>query len=147
MSWTVSAPIVVPIDFSGMSIDAVRTACSIAERTDQVCVVHVVSNVDQIAPEMAELNAASDEEREVTVKAHFADFLRQHGLNDVQEIVLKGLPAEQITRFAAQRRAGLIVIPSHGYGGLKRLVLGSVAEEVIRQAICPVLVLRRQDAE
>jgi len=147
MSWTVNAPIVVPIDFSGMSVDAVNTARRIADRQDQVHVVHVVSNMDQIAPGMEELDIGSDEEREAKVRKHFADFLREHGFNDVREVVLEGLPADQITHYAAQHKAGLIVIPSHGYGGLKRLVLGSVAEEVIRQAVCPVLVLRRQDAE
>lgn len=147
MSWTVSAPIVVPIDFSGMSFDAVQAACEIAERPEQVRVVHVLSHLDQIAPELNQLNSASDEEREAAVRQHFSDFLKKHGIAGVREVILDGTAAEEITRYAAHERAGLIVIPSHGYGGFKRLVLGSVAEQVIRQAVCPVLVLRRQDAE
>ena len=43
--------------------------------------------------------------------------------------------------------ADLIVISSHGYHGVKRILLGSVAETVIRHASCAVLVLRRSDAE
>ncbi len=58
-----------------------------------------------------------------------------------------GDPGLVITDYATEIGAGLIVIPSHGYHGLKRLVLGSVAERVIRHADCSVLVLRRGDAD
>jgi nucleotide-binding universal stress UspA family protein len=52
-----------------------------------------------------------------------------------------------IADYARDQEAELIIIPSHGYHGIKRLVLGSVAEGVIQHAKCSVLVLRRSDAE
>ena len=52
-----------------------------------------------------------------------------------------------IADHAGQVEAELIVIPSHGYTGIKHLLLGSVAERVLRHAQCPVLILRRHDGE
>jgi nucleotide-binding universal stress UspA family protein len=56
-------------------------------------------------------------------------------------------PGTEIAEYADEIGADLIVIPSHGYHGVKRLLLGSVAERVIRAAHCSVLVLRRSDAD
>jgi nucleotide-binding universal stress UspA family protein len=73
--------------------------------------------------------------------------VREAGFENLQQEVLFGDPGSQIVNFATNCNADLIVIPSHGYHGVKRLVLGSVAERVIRHAECSVLVLRRSDAE
>ena len=56
--------------------------------------------------------------------------------------ILFGDPGHEITEFAERVKADLIVMPSHGRTGLSRLLIGSVAERVIRLAHCPVLVLR-----
>ena len=61
--------------------------------------------------------------------------------------MLDGQPGTEIGRYVTEVGAELIVIPSHGYGGFKRLLLGSVAEQVVRSADCAVLILRRPDAE
>ena len=53
-----------------------------------------------------------------------------------------GDPASGIAKYAEELHAQLIVLPSHGRTGLTRLVMGSVAERVVRLAHCPVLVLR-----
>ncbi|HEY7244818.1 MAG TPA: universal stress protein [Xanthobacteraceae bacterium] len=58
------------------------------------------------------------------------------------EFVQAGTPTETITRAAADWRADLIVIGSHGRTGVRRALLGSVAEGVMRNAPCPVLVVR-----
>lgn len=59
------------------------------------------------------------------------------------EIVIKsGLPDNDIVREATRLGVDLIVIATHGHGGLRHLALGSVAEQVIRGAECPVLVIR-----
>lgn len=54
-----------------------------------------------------------------------------------------GDPGVEIVKVATELKAGLIVMPSHGRTGLKHLLLGSVAERVVRTATCPVLVLRK----
>ena len=54
-----------------------------------------------------------------------------------------GDPGHEIVKYAEEIDADLIVIPSHGRTGLTRLLIGSVAERVVRLAHCPVLVLRK----
>jgi nucleotide-binding universal stress UspA family protein len=63
-----------------------------------------------------------------------------HGPWDVA--VVDGQPADTIVRFAQERRVDLIVMGTHGRGGLQRMLLGSVAERVLRLAPCPVLAIR-----
>lgn len=58
--------------------------------------------------------------------------------------VLHGRAANQIVAAARQRKAGLIVICTHGYSGAERIVMGSTTEQVLRQAPCPVLALRHR---
>jgi nucleotide-binding universal stress UspA family protein len=55
----------------------------------------------------------------------------------------EGEPAEEIIRLAGKTRSDLIVMGTHGRTGLGRLLLGSVAEEVLRRAPCPVLLLKK----
>jgi nucleotide-binding universal stress UspA family protein len=60
------------------------------------------------------------------------------------EFVQTGIPATAITRAAKDWPADLIVMGSHGRSGMRRALLGSVAEGVMRNAPCPVLVVRAQ---
>lgn len=53
-----------------------------------------------------------------------------------------GIPAEEIVRLAEKESADLIVMGTHGWTGVRHLLLGSVAEKVLRMALCPVLVVR-----
>jgi nucleotide-binding universal stress UspA family protein len=55
--------------------------------------------------------------------------------------VVIGRPDAEIVRFAQEHGADLIVMGTHGYNGVKRLLLGSVADHVVRLATCPVLVV------
>ncbi len=59
--------------------------------------------------------------------------------------LLLGTPADEIVRLAAEKEADLIVIGTHGRTGLKRVLMGSVAEAVTRLAKCPVLTLKQAD--
>ena len=60
----------------------------------------------------------------------------------VQGLVVEGVPADQIVRFARLRRADMLVIGTHGRTGFSRLFLGSVAARVVATARCPVLTVR-----
>jgi nucleotide-binding universal stress UspA family protein len=55
----------------------------------------------------------------------------------------RGLPAAEIIRFAQQENVDLIIMASHGRTGLSRLLMGSVAELVMRKSPCPVLVVKQ----
>jgi nucleotide-binding universal stress UspA family protein len=61
--------------------------------------------------------------------------------------MLSGLtdPADQIVQFAEKEQADMIVLGTHGRTGLRRLLLGSNAEVIIRHAPCPVLVVKQND--
>ncbi len=56
--------------------------------------------------------------------------------------VISGRPFLEIIRIAKERKSDLIVIGTHGRGALKQVLLGSVAEKVVRKAPCPVLSVR-----
>ncbi|MDA8106284.1 MAG: universal stress protein, partial [Nitrospiraceae bacterium] len=70
----------------------------------------------------------------------FLDEMR--GLKDVERIVLKGIPHEEITKFAGENKIDLIVLGTHGRRGIDRVLFGSTAEQVVRNAQCPVLSVR-----
>ena len=63
----------------------------------------------------------------------------------IRSDVIPGIPADEIARFARERAIDVVVVGTHGRGGLTRLLLGSVAERVAREAPCPVFVVRRRE--
>jgi nucleotide-binding universal stress UspA family protein len=67
---------------------------------------------------------------------------RLHETTRATEFLLAGPPATGIVKAATHGSADMVVIGSHGRSGLERIVLGSVADAVIRNAPCPVLVVR-----
>lgn len=138
--------VVVPIDFSGESAGAIQAALEVVEDASRLHLVHVLLPLDAISPGVL-LGDISDESRKDKVSENLAKLAEKNGAAAAHRAVLFGPPAIEITDYARLQKADLIVIPSHGYHGLKRLVLGSVAERVIRHAECSVLVLRRGDAE
>lgn len=144
MPWKPKKTVVVPVDFSDASLNAVRTALDCAERPDGVRVVHVV-------PPLSVLTAGSmttllNDESHIELAVNSLDrFMTDHGIVGVTTAVVVGNPGNMIVDYANKSRADLIVIPSHGHHGFKRLLIGSTAERVLRHAACPVLVLRRID--
>ena len=65
----------------------------------------------------------------------------------VEAAVLEGDPRDEIVREARDWQADLVVVGARGVGGVKRLLLGSVSENVLRTARCPVLVVKRPAVE
>jgi nucleotide-binding universal stress UspA family protein len=63
---------------------------------------------------------------------------------DVETIVLEGNPALELTKFAKENDVDLIVVGTLGKSGIDRLLLGSVAEKIVRIAHCPVLVIKSE---
>lgn len=61
---------------------------------------------------------------------------------DCEKLILEGDPLTEFLEIAQKRNANLIIVGSHGRGGLQRLFLGSFAEHVVRRSHCPVLVVR-----
>lgn len=146
MSWSPKNKVVVPVDFSGESETAIRSALEMVEDPANVQLIHVLFPLDSVSPGVV-WGEISDESREKAVKQSFDKFLSERNISGVSLNIRFGNPGLEIAEFAEKIDADLIVIPSHGYHGVKRFTLGSVAERVIRHANCSVLVLRRSDAD
>ncbi len=63
-------------------------------------------------------------------------------MKDVERHVLKGVPYDEIVRFANEKKIGLIIMGTHGRKGIDRVLFGSTASQVVRYAPCPVLTVR-----
>lgn len=146
MSWLPKKTVLVPTDFSEPSADAVHTALEMVESGRDVHVLHVLPPIEHTAPGV--LLGDLDEPTRVSRATEYLDgFLDRHGINGVTTCVQTGDPGLVVSEYAAAQHVDLIVIPSHGHHGLRRILLGSVAERIIRYADCPTLVLRRRDAD
>ena len=147
MSWLPHKLVVVPIDFSGKSVAALTTALELVESPEHVHAIHIVPPLDNMAPGTEDWGIVDDKSRQESIIRHFDEFLAEHGIQQVTTVVQLGDPGSEIAEYASTHNADLVVISSHGYQGMKRMLLGSVSERVIRYAECAVLVLRREDAE
>jgi nucleotide-binding universal stress UspA family protein len=142
MSWLPKKRVVVPTDFSDESIAAIDTALEIAADASAIHVIHVLPDLVVIEPSVA-WATISDEDRVEATERQLRSALDGERYRDVNLKVLVGDPGHSIADYAQDVKAELIVLPSHGRTGLKRMLIGSVAERVVRLAHCPVLVLRK----
>jgi nucleotide-binding universal stress UspA family protein len=91
-----------------------------------------------------EIASAEDEARRSLTKAEA--MLREQGV-EVRSQILLGDPAEEIIEFAEKEHVDLIVMCSHGSGGIRRWVFGSVTEKVLRGTTIPVLIVRPKELQ
>lgn len=144
MSWLPKKTVVVPVDFSTASADALATASQLVASPQDLHVIYVT--LAPVAFNYAEGWALDDPAtRMKAARDHLAKFLETKNIVGVTALIKEGDPGTVIADYATELHADLIVIPSHGYHGVKRLLLGSVTERVLRHATCPVLVLRRPE--
>ena len=146
MNWLPKKKVVVPVDFAEESANALSASLEFVENPADVHVVHVLIPVDTMSPGVIWGNV-NDETRKKAVRRYMDEFLSKHEVSGVTMVVRHGNPGLEICDYAIDIGADLIVISSHGYHGVRRMLMGSVAERVLRHADCPVLVLRRTDAE
>ncbi len=133
--------IVVPVDFSDFSFSAVDQALEIAGDQTEVHVIHVMLPLSVMEPGVL-YGEVTDESRTENVVKHLREKISGEKYAKVQVQAMIGDPGREITEYASRVGADLIVLPSRGHGFLKHLLLGSVAERVVRLAHCPVLVLK-----
>jgi nucleotide-binding universal stress UspA family protein len=144
--------ILVPLDLAGGDAAAIGYAARIAEAFDaEVVLLHLhQAFASRPEPEMREAgrvlaeHVASLEKRGRVLAEHVAS-LEKRGLEARKISGVMDLPtvgaSELICDAARHEHADLIVMSTHGRQGLKRILLGSVTEEVVRAASCPVLVV------
>lgn len=157
--------ILCPVDLSEFSLEALRLAAQLAERDGAVLdILHVIHNpfdelymsaitesdpalLDAYAVEpskRAKIVRATEEHAEVLLKQFCRDEVK--GLAKVHHHIRRGDPFENILDGAEDFRTDLIVLATHGRTGIKRLVIGNVAEKVVRHAPCPVLTVNPKGA-
>ncbi|MCU0708795.1 MAG: universal stress protein [Pirellula sp.] len=142
MAWSVREPILVPFDFSTHSRVAVDKALEIADSPSQVHVLHVLPTFVPLAPEGFPVEAIDDRVRlEYTQKSLEEEFADSKYAGIAREVLI-GDPGTVCVERAEAINAGLLVVPSHGRSGITRMLLGSVAERIIRLAKCPILVIK-----
>ena len=141
-----SAKIVIPIDFSGESRAAIKAGINIGGDASRLHLVHVILPLDSVTVGRF-LKRVNSKQRLASIEEKLAKLTQECGATEATTVILHGTPGLEIADYAKTQGADLIVMPSHGYHGIKRLVLGSVAERVIRHAECSVLILRRSDAQ
>ncbi len=139
--------ILFPTDFLEGTADAVPYAVDLAKKYNaRLYILHVIYEVTKATglyvPHVTldELYSSMEEEAAKEIEKAYREELR--GFNDVEYIIKKGIPYEEIINFASDEGIDLIVIGTHGRKGLDKLFFGSTAEKVIKHAHCPVMTIR-----
>jgi nucleotide-binding universal stress UspA family protein len=135
--------ILVPTDFSDGAAEALRVAVDLARRLDgEITLLHVYQM--PVYPELA-VSAEAVRDFLTTVQdalARAKDAVNHMDGPSIGIAQVEGQPAAGIVAFAQEGKFDLVVIGTHGRTGLSRLLIGSVAERVVRTAGCPVLSVR-----
>lgn len=139
--------ILVPVDFSADSLEALAYARQLAARCGaDLLLLHVAEPVYLAEPNVAaaDLTTLLDAQQR-TADAQLSRIsadLRKEGRR-VRTLVECGVPAQVIVETADNTGTDLIILATHGRTGLSHMLIGSVAERVVRMARCPVLTVRR----
>lgn len=139
--------ILFPTDFSEGALNALPYAVDIARSYGaKLYMLHVIYDIATASglhvPHISvdemykELDASARKELE----KFGADIIKD--IKDIEYSVIRGIPYEEILKFAKEKQIDLIVIGTHGRKGLDRVLFGSTAERVVRNATCPVLTVR-----
>ncbi len=145
--------ILLPTDFSEYSRRAQNYACAFAEQFGaELHVLHVVQDLVALVPEpglafpppgdyMKELKESAERSLATVPDAKWAVGKK------IVRSVRQGPPFVEIIRYAKENDVDLIILGTHGRTGLSHMLLGSVAEKVVRKAPCPVLTVRPDEHE
>jgi len=130
-----------PTDFSAASDSAFRLACSLArDYGARIVVVHVAEPPVPIYNDGLVLPPPQTNTEPLRGKLH--ELMRRDPKVQVEEQFVEGNAALEILRLAEEAKCDLIVMGTHGRTGLGRLLMGSVAEQVVPKARCPVLTVK-----
>ncbi len=131
-----------PTDFSQQSEAAFHLACSLAKDYQAELIIIHVEPPQEVAYG-AYFNAPPSPPEDVeALKEQLFDMQPDDPSLRVEYFFLRGDPAQQILRAAEKNHCDLIVLGTHGRTGLGRLLMGSVAEHVLREANCPVVTVK-----
>jgi universal stress protein A len=138
-----------PTDLSRLAKVALPHALQLAAGSKgELVIIHVLPTVAAyVPPELAGLPWDQIDRASRLIGKRKLDRITnaikaEHPELQVRNVLAKGVVSEEVLRVARRLRCGLIVLATHGRTGLKHVLLGSVAESVVRRAPCPVLIVR-----
>jgi nucleotide-binding universal stress UspA family protein len=144
--------ILFPTDLEEGSAKTVSYAADLAKKYGaRLYLIHVIHEVTKSSG-MYVPHATFDElyknmeiEAAKEIKSIYIEELR--GFKDVSYTVKRGIPYEEIIRFAEENNIDLIVMGTHGRKGLDRILFGSTCDKVSKSGVCPVLVIPPEKSE
>jgi len=138
--------IMVPVDFSENSQKILSTAADFAARFKaELVVVFVVQSFDDYSgffvPHMPIIQL--EEEMVKSAREKMKSFVAETLDDSIPQAtaILSGDVVEEVNRFAGEQKVDLIIMGTHGYKGLDKILFGSVAEKIVKTAPCPVLTI------
>ena len=137
------AKILLPVDFSELCLEAARRAVPTLSKqfNSEVTVLHVLPSYSEFGGSEMGISFSGDMVTGMKDQARqrLDSFLSEE-LRDVsvKRVLVEGDPARKIVEYAHAENVGLIMMPTHGYGPFRRLLLGSVTSKVLHDADCPV---------
>ncbi len=137
--------ILVPIDGSKHSLNAARTAVAIAEKHgSNVTLLHVVNRSHLVSMGSPESVQAITELSMENGEKILQDTLKQvQSANVTIDLeMVWGTPSQMILKKTQEKPYNLIVVGSRGLGQIKGFLLGSVSDQIAREAVCPVLIVK-----
>ena len=141
--------ILVPVDFSAYTSSIIELAADLSRRYEApLLLLHAYEPLTYLMPEgLVELDPHQLDRALARLSGALADVAkeaRDAGAVSVESQVVHAHAIQSIVRAAQERKCSLIVMGTHGRTGFKHLLIGSVAENVVRIAPCPVLTVRGQ---
>jgi nucleotide-binding universal stress UspA family protein len=136
-----ASKILVPTDFSTLGQAALEMATSLArDQGAKLLIVHVEE--PPVAYGGGELYYGLEEPNREALQRMLSEVVPTDTTVNYEHRLIVGSPATAIVFLAEKEIVDMIVMPTHGRTGLSRLLMGSVAEEVVRKAKCPVLTVK-----
>jgi nucleotide-binding universal stress UspA family protein len=141
--------ILCPVDFSEFTDEILAYAVNIAKRFDsELHLIHVIPNLNYFTPYESFLTpenlVAIERNIEGEVGKDFDKITKKLDL-PFKRIVKTGVTFVEIIDYIKDQGIGLVVMGTHGRSGIEHILIGSVAEKVVRKSPCPVLTVRPKD--
>ncbi|MCX5812857.1 MAG: universal stress protein [Proteobacteria bacterium] len=138
--------IVCPIDFSEFTNDIIKYAVSLAKKYDaELHFFHVIPNLNYFTPYESFLTPENlvliEKNIEKEVEKDFEKIIKGIDIS-VIKVIKTGVTFIEIIDYIKEENIDLVVMGTHGRSGIEHILIGSVAEKILRRSPCPVLIIR-----
>jgi len=141
--------ILLPTDFSDESLYALSYAADFAKMFNaKLYLLHVIYDIEKASnlhiphPSITDLYKDLEAHAKRNLDSFGIDMLE--GIKDVETVVKRGIPYEEVIKFASENDIDLIIIGTIPRSGVERFFVGSTTQRIIRNAPCPVLVVTKK---